>query len=119
MTKRLLVVCTVALALILSVGMALAANVEAITAKLPHETVVGAVTIPAGDYTIRNINNGDTPVLLFHSNSGFNATVLATRILSGPETPEKTQLILEREGDTYRLTKIWIPDLSFGYEFIR
>jgi hypothetical protein len=80
---------------------------------------VGSHSLPAGKYTIRQITSASNPrVLEFTSNYGTNlhATVAAVPILQNTPT-SKTRVILDNEGGTLRLARIWVQGKTYGYEF--
>jgi hypothetical protein len=80
---------------------------------------VGSHSLPAGKYTIRQVTSASNPrVLEFTSNEGtkLDATVAAIPILQNTP-PSKTRVILDNEGGSPRLAKIWVQGKSYGYEF--
>ena len=80
---------------------------------------VGSQSLPAGKYTIRQVTSASNPrVLEFTSNHGtkLDATVAAVPILQNTP-PSKTRVILDDEGGSVRLDKIWVQGKSYGYQF--
>lgn len=80
---------------------------------------VGSHTLPAGDYTVRQVTSASNPrVLEFTSNHGtkLDATVTAIPMLQNTP-PTQTKVILDNEGSSPRLTRIWVQGKSYGYEF--
>ena len=83
--------------------------------------LVGSRSLPAGKYTIRQVTSASNPrVLEFTSNNGtkLDATVAAIPILQNTP-PSKTRVVLDDEGGTPRLAKIWVQGKSYGYAFPR
>jgi hypothetical protein len=80
---------------------------------------VGTHSLPAGKYTIRQVTSASNPrILEFTSNNGtkLDATVAAVPVLQNTPT-SKTRVILDNEGGTPRLARIWVQGKSYGYEF--
>ena len=80
---------------------------------------VGSHTLPAGDYTVRQVSSASNPrVLEFTSNHGtkLDATVNAIPVLQNTP-PTQTKVILDNEGSSPRLSRIWVQGKSYGYEF--
>ena len=80
---------------------------------------VGSHSLPAGKYTIRQVTSASNPrVLEFTSHNGtkLDATVAAVPILQNTP-PSKTRVILDNEGGSPRLARIWVQGKSYGYEF--
>ena len=80
---------------------------------------VGTHTLPAGEYTIRQVTSASNPrVLEFTTDNGtkLEATVTAIPILQNTP-PSKTKVILDNEFGTPRLDKIWVQGKSYGYQF--
>lgn len=81
--------------------------------------LVGSHTLPAGDYTVRQVSSASNPrVLEFTSNHGtkLDATVTAIPVLQNTP-PTQTKVILDNEGSSPRLSRIWVQGKSYGYEF--
>ena len=79
---------------------------------------VGRHTLPAGDYTVRQVTSASNPrVLEFTSNHGTKLDVTITAIPVLQNTPPtQTKVVLDNEGSTPRLTRIWVQGKSYGYE---
>jgi len=80
---------------------------------------VGSHSLPAGKYTIRQVTSASNPrVLEFTSDNGtkLDATVAAIPILQNTP-PSKTRVILDDEGGSPRVARIWVQGKSYGYEF--
>ena len=80
---------------------------------------VGSQTLPAGDYTIRQVTSAGNPrVLEFTSENGMkvDAAVTAIPILNNTP-PTQTKVVLQDEGGGARLSRIWVQGKNYGYEF--
>jgi hypothetical protein len=87
--------------------------------KLDRDTIVGSQTIPAGDYTIREVTSASNPrVLEFTTDRGTNlaATVTAIPLLQNTP-PGETKVVLDTESSQPRISKIWVQGKDYGYEF--
>lgn len=92
---------------------------ETVVVKLDRPTYVGSQMLPPGDYTIRQITSTSNPrVLEFTSDNGtkLDATVMAIPAMQNTP-PLETKVILNDEGGTPRITRIWVQGETYGYEF--
>lgn len=88
MKKNLLIALAVCLA---SVAGAAAQSYHSIRVTLPYAVVVGSTTLPAGEFTITDANNGgSSSVILIRSDAGAGATLLMERTKS-PEASSTRQ----------------------------
>jgi hypothetical protein len=99
---------------------AFANSSETIKVTLPQAIQVGGNHLAPGDYVIRSLDTtGGEPILVFESDKGVSFAVAAMRIPEPLNEPvDKTELVLQREGGTLTLQKIWIQDENYGYEFL-
>ena len=98
-------------------GVLSAGTMNRITVNLPQDTIAGSTTLPAGNYTITDIEPaGGVHVFVFRGENGKLATVPAGTIEQGSE-PTKSSLLLFRKGSEVRLDKLLIEGSSVGYEF--
>ena len=88
-------------------------------ANIPFEFSVGDKAMPAGDYTVRQINPAsDRPVLQLRSKDGSaSAMVQMTSVLG--ETQESARLVFHRYGDRYFFARAWTTGDSEGLEVPR
>jgi hypothetical protein len=108
-------------ALCLMALFAFAGSDDRLRVTLPHAIVVGGNHLAAGDYAIRTLDTGaDSSVLVFESlQSHVHVAVITSRVPNAVfEPPAKTELVLERDGDTYRLEEIRIADKPYRFEFL-
>ena len=119
-TVLMLVVC---LAVFLGIGTSPAAAqmVDIIRVTLPHGATVGTTTLPAGDYTIRDLTDRGSSSAVFQilSEKGSSVTAVVMRI-SEPNNKraDHTQVILQHSGNTYQMDKIWLEGRDYGYELL-
>jgi hypothetical protein len=80
---------------------------------------VGSQTLPAGDYTVKQVTSASNPrVLEFMTNDDNKlvATVTAIPVMQNTP-PSETKVILDDEGGGARLSKIWVQGRTYGYGF--
>lgn len=80
---------------------------------------VGSQTLPAGDYTIRQVTSASNPRVLEFMTSQDNklvATVTAIPVMQNTP-PSETKVILQDEGGGARLSRIWVQGKTYGYGF--
>jgi hypothetical protein len=95
-----------------------AAVYPVLTVTLPHSAVVGGVTLPAGKYSVLDIqDHGTLAVFEFVSDSGHSASVLVDQIEApGNQPASKTEVVIINEGDNYQVDKIWLSGVEHGYQ---
>lgn len=98
-------------------GVMSAGTMNRITVNLPQDTLAGGNTLPAGTYTITDIEPaGGVHVFIFRGEGGKQVTLQAGTIDQASE-PSKSSLVLFRKGSEVRLDKLLIEGSSVGYEF--
>jgi len=91
---------------------------DIVTVKLPYAASVGKVTLPAGEYTIRDLkDDGSTVVLSIQSAAGPGVSALVTQVSSPNNKPARqTEVVLRLDGDKYQIDKIWLQGRDYGYD---
>ncbi|HEX8071285.1 MAG TPA: hypothetical protein VF546_15120 [Pyrinomonadaceae bacterium] len=110
-TTRLFILCGFILA------MTVAAQAQAgyrINVHVPFDFVVGKKTLPAGDYTVKQIGSGNS--LLVQSADGRTAQIIGTNQTTAARESETARLDFRRYGDKYFLATVWTPGRSEGRE---
>ena len=88
-----------------------------VKAKVPFDFVVDKGVLPAGDYSIRSINDSTGGRTLLISN-GTKAMKLVNPSTSDSLSGAKTShLLFHRYGDEYFLAQIWVQGEKIGREF--
>jgi hypothetical protein len=79
-----------------------------LVANIPFEFNVGSQTLPAGEYTVRNIAQAAAnQVLQLRSRDGKVSAIVQTRgVISG--TQESSKLVFQRSGDRYYFAQAWM-----------
>jgi hypothetical protein len=95
-----------------------AAVTAVLTVTLPHSAMVGDVMLPAGKYSVRDLqDSGNSSVFEFLSDSGRSASVVVNRIaVPGNQVADKTEVIVVSDGDKYQVDKIWLSGVEHGYQ---
>lgn len=91
---------------------------DRLVVTLPHTTWVGTQSLPAGEYTIRQLPTASNPRLLeFSSDNGTKLEATVTAIASiNNNNVRDTSVILEQKGGQYFLKNVWIQGKTYGYE---
>ncbi len=85
-------------------------------ANIPFEFSVGSKSMPAGDYTVRQINPAsDNAILQFRSKDGSAGAMVQMRSVPG-KTQESARLVFHRYGDRYFFAQAWTTGDSEGLE---
>ena len=109
------------LGLAISTQPASAQMIETVKVTLAHATSVGSVTLPAGDYTIRDIrDDGSSQVLQIRSLDGeLSVSAMVMPVSQANHgTAERTQVVFRMTGGKYQLEKVWIAGREYGYELL-
>lgn len=110
------------IATIILVGsMAMAAKAQAsgntqINANIPFEFSVGNKTLPAGEYTVRQLNPTVHPsVLQFKSKDGSASSLIQMDSVIG-KAQESAKLIFRRYGSQYFFAQAWVDGANTGLQ---
>jgi len=105
--KALTMSCAVVLCLCWA---AFASPADLVTVHFANPVAVGETTLPAGNVSIE-IHRGTPNVMItFRSESGVTSTVTASRITDVVLDHPDTQVILNHEGNTFKVDRIWLGD---------
>jgi len=105
----------VAMLLLLSV-IAVSADVQQVTARIPFEFRVEKKMLPAGTYTI-TVPKADAKALTLH-NQGTGATTEVSIItwLSDRDQPNHApQLVFDKRDEEHALAEFWMPGMDGCY----
>jgi hypothetical protein len=92
---------------------------DRLTVEFKDPVLVGDATLPAGQYTVRQLDTASNPrVFEFVAADGTRteATASAAPILDN-FARHPTSVVLTRKGNNLQLSRIWIEGQSYGYEF--
>ena len=88
-------------------------------AYIPFEFNVGSKTLPAGEYTVRNITPASAnQVLQLRSRDGNASAIVQTSGVIG-RIQESSMLVFRRSGDRYYFAQAWIQGDGQGLETSR
>ena len=83
-----------------------------IRANIPYSFVVNNTTLPAGTYmvTVLDAYASDLSVLEIRSANGKTAVLFETEPVTVPGLAPRTELVFDKVGDTYFLSKVFLKD---------
>ena len=86
--------------------------------ELPYKVTLGEKVLQPGEYTIQRLpDTGDSRILLFYTNNGLKFETSAMTIPAlDQNTARDTKVILNRVGDDFYISKIWVQGKDYGYE---
>jgi hypothetical protein len=117
MTKRIL---TAAACLCTMMGAASAQIVNTMQVTLPFDAFVGGAMLPAGEYTIRDVqDSGPTAVFQFFARGGNSVVAMAREIVASKHQrpTSKASMVLKPTGKGYQIQTLWLASQDIGYEF--
>ena len=101
---------------LLFAGLTFAGNSsEMLKVHLNQTTHIGTAVVPAGDYLIRSIT-GAEPMLDISSGK---VHVIAQAMRVDDRSDAKTEILLERSGETFTMTKMHIEGSGESFELIQ
>jgi hypothetical protein len=85
--------------------------------NLTHDTQVGKVSLPAGKYSIKELNQSVIEISS-DDRKGANVFAMVTPIeASNGSAADRTKVVLrEDDNGTYELKSIWLEGQEFGFE---
>ena len=102
----------------LGAGLTSAQSMETLKVNLPVAAKVGNVSLPAGAYSIRELNNS---LIEISSDSRKGASTFVTvNQIDAPkhQAADQTKVTLRKSGDGYQVDKIWIEGQELGFELV-
>ena len=119
-TKLFLALCLVCL------GATLTANAQirsdaTIRANIPYSFVVNNTTLPAGSYliTVADAYASDLTVLAIRSDDGKTSVFFKTEPVTVSGSAPQTELVFEKIGDTYFLSKVFLEGDERGNQLLK
>lgn len=84
-------------------------------ADIPFRFTIGDQTLPAGEYTVRYVNqdSGKT-ALLFKSTDGKTSRIVNMNTAQRGEQETKASLVFNQYGDQYFLSEVWTGADQYG-----
>lgn len=92
---------------------------DKVVVTFPNPVIVAGKALPAGEYTVRQIESTASPrVLEFTSDDGTEVQATVSTIPMETNNPrDATGVILEQRGNNYYVSKIWVQGQRYGYQF--
>ena len=96
------------------------ANAQSTTvvANVPFEFSVGEKALPAGQYTVRAINQSGNALAIQNKDSAKSAIRLSNSINSSSASKD-TKLVFHRYGPRYFLAEVWMSGESSGRQLLK
>ena len=79
----------------------------AVRASIPFEFIVNGRKLPAGDYEIKRLTDEPTSMIVRGVNNTHDFAIFMTEPDMSRRIPNKSELVFDRYGDTYFLSKMW------------
>jgi len=100
-------------------GTVSAQMVDELKVNLPFAASVGGVTLPAGEYTIRDLQDaGSSSVLQISAYNGKSVDAMATEVVAPKhQASNETKVVLKQTEQGYKIQSIWLAGQEIGYEF--
>jgi len=85
-------------------------------ANIPFNFFAGKTALPSGEYVVKPIS----PVaLLVQSENGSGRVIVMTMPVQAKKSSDKGNLVFNRYGEQYFLSKVWHPDNRTGRELFK
>jgi hypothetical protein len=104
---HLLALFALGLALSLYPSKAHAQVVGELRANIPFQFHVGNTKLPAGEYTVRMVEDSDLTLMEISSADGSASTLFQVQEVEASTTPTKSELIFNKYGDQYFLAQLF------------
>jgi hypothetical protein len=99
-----------------SFGLGLHGQTMNLRASIPFDFQVGNSTLPAGEYLIQNQDG----VLIVKGMGSRPVSVIShSHATTRPNAPGQGEVVFNRYGDTYFLTRVWTPESNDGREVVK
>ena len=116
MKTFLFIVVTAALLAIAGQTPAHAQLVDPIVADIPFDFTVGDTTLPAGHYTVKRLKDSNPGVMEILGADDPQPLIFLVQSAQLSDGPEKTELIFDRIGDRYFLSRVFEEGDNLGVE---
>jgi hypothetical protein len=92
-----------------------AQSANQLKANIPFSFVIGNQTLPAGEYTVRYVNqNSGKSALLFKSVDGRTSRIVNMNAAQTSRAEIKASLVFNQYGDSYFLSEVWTGSDQYG-----
>jgi hypothetical protein len=91
-----------------------------VKAQIPFSFMIGSQRLPAGEYTIRYVNqDAGKTALLFKSADGRTSRIVNMMPKERNATQEKASLVFNQYGESYFLSEVWTGGDQYGLSLPR
>jgi hypothetical protein len=104
---------TIALSALALAGAAFAAPIDTLNARFATPVMVGDKVLPAGDVTF-NVIHGTSSMLLVARTADNDAAMIVVNRAYGPEQAGKSEVVLNKSGNTLKVEKIWLDGIAYS-----
>lgn len=98
-------------------GSMFAQTTNLLTVNLPEDVTVGATLLPAGNYTVEDLQPISGNHLFLFRGENNKPVILQAATIGETQENAKTAVVLTRTGSAAHLDKIVVQGSSIGYEF--
>jgi hypothetical protein len=91
------------------------AQTGVVKANVPFDFIVNHATLPAGEYSLRDISASRTAMTI-QSTDGQNIATVLPNSCESVNPQEKTKLVFHRYGSQYFLSQVWVAGDNIGQE---
>jgi len=99
---------------LLLLGISAYAQTVNLKADVPFNFIVSGATLPAGEYTIQGLGDGNA--MSIRSSDNKEKRLAMSHRCESLKTAERTKLVFHRYGDRYFLAQIWVAGNNSGSE---
>jgi hypothetical protein len=108
----------IAAALALFATTAAIAQTVDVEANVPFSFTVNRATLPAGEYSLKSMDDLGIALAIRNLNSR-TANLVVSNACTSPKSANRTKLLFHRYGNHYFLSQIWIEGSDAGRELPR
>lgn len=94
-----------------------AGQAKPVVVNLPHSVTVGNTVLPSGEYTISSLDMANGNEYFVVRSAGSATVTLQAQKLSANDNLA-TQVVLTKDGDTWRFDKMFIQGQDEGFQFV-
>ena len=88
---------------------------EPVLVNIPFAFTAGQMTLPAGEYRVRNMVQAPAALLIQRTDGSASTFVMSNGVeANGPQT--QSRLIFRRYGESYFLSQVWMEGHARGRE---
>jgi hypothetical protein len=89
-----------------------------VQANIPFDFVAGDRLYPAGEYTLKSMNDSGVPIRIEGTPEATSA-IVSTNPCAGRGPATSTKVVFHRMGDHYFLYQVWTEGNTLGRQFLK